>query len=165
MLAHVIDEDGGRRIRIHGDYHLGQVLRGPQGDLFVIDFEGEPMRPIAQRRTRWSPLRDVAGMLRSFGYAAARLVELAAQERTESRPPPRDVTDAGRRWEEQMRRAFLAAYLETAAVRLLPRTAHARDALLELFELEKLFYELAYELRSRPAWVHVPLGAILHLAV
>ena len=123
--------------RHHGDYHLGQVLR-TDTDWMIIDFEGEPARPLAERRALNSPARDVSGMLRSFAYAAA----TAASH---------DVADRERaaQWEAMTRAAFLRGYGETSA-----------PALIELFELEKLFYELAYELNNRPTWVWIPLIGI-----
>ena len=143
----------GALIRHHGDYHLGQVLRAPDGTFYIIDFEGEPARPLAERRERHSALRDVAGMLRSFAYAAA----VAAMQARESGP--------AERWEQAMRDAFLGAYLAPSgeAAGFLPDSPAAVKRLLTLFELEKVFYELAYELNNRPSWVWVPLIGIAHV--
>ena len=154
--APLLAGDAGARIRHHGDYHLGQVLRAPDGTFYIIDFEGEPSRSLAERRERHSPLRDVAGMLRSFGYAAA----VGAMEA--GRGPGAESA----RWEGAARAAFLEAYFAApagASVRFLPGTPAAAHALLALFELEKLFYELTYELNNRPAWTWVPLGAVARL--
>ncbi|GJG85137.1 aminoglycoside phosphotransferase [Gemmatimonadetes bacterium T265] len=146
-------DDAGTAIRHHGDYHLGQVLRAADGRLFVVDFEGEPARPLAERRRKHSPLRDVAGMLRSFAYAAA----FAARER---------ATDAahGAAWERAARDAFVAAYFGPGPAPYLPRARAHADALVRLFELEKLFYELRYELQNRPDWVGIPLAGLARLA-
>ena len=133
----------GRVIRTHGDYHLGQALLDAATAGSILDFEGEPARSLRERRRKRSPLRDVAGMLRSFAYAAS-AVELAAR-----RPRPEG-------WEERARAAFLAGYLETVDPRLLPPGQQAIDKLLAVFELEKAVYELRYELNNRPDWVRHP---------
>ena len=139
---------GGQIIRQHGDYHLGQVL-WTGSDWVVLDFEGEPARPLAERRGKSSPLRDVAGMLRSLAYAA----ETARSSGTE---PP-----AG--WEHEARSAFLSGYASAIDPVLLPASAGARERLLTACELEKALYELRYELDNRPGWVHVPVAGILRL--
>ncbi len=134
----------GPRIRHHGDYHLGQVLHTADGGWRIIDFEGEPARPLAERRARHHPLRDVAGMLRSFAYAAA--------VATMDSPGP-----ARAAWEQAMRHAFLSGYDPSL-------TADSPQAgLLALFTAEKAFYELAYELGSRPDWVWIPLAGLTEL--
>jgi trehalose synthase-fused probable maltokinase len=138
----------GRLIRQHGDYHLGQVL-WTGDDWVVLDFEGEPARPLAERRRKRSPLRDVAGMLRSFAYAAS------AAEIELGRPPA-----AG--WETSVREEFLDAYYGEVEPGILPPD-EARERLLALFELEKAVYELRYELGHRPAWVPIPVAAIERL--
>lgn len=139
-------------MRHHGDYHLGQVLRTAAGELFVIDFEGEPARPLAERRLKHSPLRDVAGMLRSFAYAAAFAV------RADGAAPAAARGDA---WERAARAAFLDAYFAGGRpAPYLPPSAAGADALLALFELEKLVYEVRYELLNRPDWAGIPLGAL-----
>jgi trehalose synthase-fused probable maltokinase len=139
---------GGQIIRQHGDYHLGQVLWAGD-DWVVLDFEGEPARPLAERRRKSSPLRDVAGMLRSFAYAA----ETA---RGRGVDPP-----AG--WEHEARSAFLSGYASAIDPSLLPASAGERERLLAACELEKALYELRYELDNRPDWVHVPVAGILRL--
>jgi trehalose synthase-fused probable maltokinase len=141
---------GGKLIRCHGDYHLGQTVFGADG-WTVLDFEGEPGRPMRERRRKRSPLRDVAGMLRSFSYAA-----LASELLHHARPAPPD-------WESQARERFLAGYLQEVDHHLLPAGAQATDKLLSLFELEKTLYELRYELDNRPDWLIVPVAAILRL--
>jgi len=147
-IAARIGGDAGATARTHGDYHLGQVLRSATERFLVIDFEGEPARPMAERRAHQSPLRDVAGMLRSFAYAAA----------TTAKDDPR--VDA---WENAVRDAFLTAYLQRADSALLPRTATNVRQLLKLFEAEKVFYELHYELDHRPDWVWIPMHGIATL--
>jgi len=157
----------GKLIRHHGDYHLGQVLwvpaevlgRAPtaspaahpaSADWLVIDFEGEPARPLAERRRKRSPLRDVAGMLRSFAYAASAGPILRGIE------VPAD-------WEQRARDEFLAGYMETVEHTLLPPSDEAITRLLAIFELEKAVYELRYELDNRPDWVSIPVAGILRL--
>jgi maltose alpha-D-glucosyltransferase/alpha-amylase len=149
-----------QRIRIHGDYHLGQVLR-VKTDFVILDFEGEPARPLAVRRSKQCPLKDVAGMLRSFGYAAyAGLMNYTARH-------PEDVTGLepwAQLWERSAATEFLRAYREAAqgADFLPPRQVDFRK-LLNVFLLEKAVYEILYELNSRPAWVRIPLMGIMSL--
>ena len=158
-----LGDDVGMRIRIHGDYHLGQVLHTPSNNFMVIDFEGEPSRSLEERREKASPLRDVAGMLRSFAYAAATLA--MSVEKTQD-VPTRELRAA--RWERDVRTAYLEGYLVTGDeddADFLPEdTAHVRQ-LLNLFEAEKAFYELAYELNNRPAWAWIPMRGISKLFV
>jgi maltokinase len=147
MLSHV--GAGGRVIRTHGDLHLGQTMLAERGWV-ILDFEGEPARPLPERRLKRSPLRDVAGMLRSFSYATAGSLLLRGQE-----------APAG--WEERAREQFLAGYNETVDQRLLPPGQQATERLLAVFELEKAVYELRYELNNRPDWVSIPVAGILRL--
>jgi maltose alpha-D-glucosyltransferase/alpha-amylase len=168
--ARGVGAGAGSAVRHHGDYHLGQVLRTRAGELFVIDFEGEPARPLAERRRKHSPLRDVAGMLRSFAYAAAFAARDAAGAGAEAGAEAgADLgADLGARaagWERAAREAFLAAYFAGGApaappAPYLPPTPAGADALLALFELEKLVYEVRYELLNRPDWAAIPLGAL-----
>jgi trehalose synthase-fused probable maltokinase len=157
-----LGDDAGMCIRIHGDYHLGQVLRTAAGDFKIIDFEGEPSRTLEERREKTSPLRDVAGMLRSFAYAAA---TLAMSVEKQLDVPTRELRAA--RWERDVRASFLEGYLaapEDEAAEILPEDdAHVRR-LIALFEMEKAFYELAYELNNRPAWAWIPMRGIAKLA-
>lgn len=142
--------------RLHNDYHLGQVLVSGD-DVFVIDFEGEPLRPLAERRAKHSVLRDVAGVLRSFGYAAA---AAARRLEPEARIAAAPVLDASA---HEMSRAFLDAYRRTMrGCPSFPVEVQARR-LLELFLLEKAFYEIRYELANRPDWVEIPLAGVIAL--
>ncbi len=141
---------GGRVIRTHGDMHLGQTLLAPDGRWLLIDFEGEPARPLIERRRKRSPLRDVAGMLRSFAYVAA-----AAEIRHGVSVP------AG--WQSEARESFLAGYMETVEGALMPIGLGATERQLMVFELEKAIYELRYELEHRPDWVQIPVAAIVAL--
>jgi trehalose synthase-fused probable maltokinase len=143
----------GMAIRVHGDMHLGQALfvdRGTDRGWTILDFEGEPARPLPERRHKSSPLRDVAGLLRSFAYAplAARLQRKA---------------DVPEDWELRARQDFLDGYLDSIDPTLLPATRREVDQLLAIYELEKAVYELNYELNNRPEWVRIPLRGILEL--
>ncbi len=140
----------GRAIRTHGDFHLGQTLLDASDDWVLIDFEGEPARTLAERRRKRSPLRDVAGMLRSFAYAASAVESLRGVE------PPSD-------WEARAREQFLDAYLESVDQTLLPPGREAIGRLLTIFELEKAVYELRYEVDNRPDWVGIPVAGIVRL--
>jgi maltose alpha-D-glucosyltransferase/alpha-amylase len=148
------------KIRVHGDYHLGQVLWA-EGDFYIFDFEGEPARPLAQRREKQSPLKDVAGMVRSFSYAA--YAELFAH--TSSRPAEFARLQAWARiWQTWTTAAFLRGYFTTAADALfIPTEPSLRDALLRFFMLDKALYELNYELNNRPDWARIPLWGIFDL--
>jgi trehalose synthase-fused probable maltokinase len=151
------------RIRIHGDYHLGQVLY-TGSDFVIIDFEGEPARPLVERRVKQSPLQDVAGMLRSFHYVA--FAPLLAPSPGNSISPSRIANM--RRWAEAWSRCaanrFLGQYYETSgAAPFLLTSSQARGKLLEVYLLAKAIYELGYELNNRPAWVGIPLEGISRL--
>jgi trehalose synthase-fused probable maltokinase len=140
---------GGRAIRTHGDYHLGQTLSTPAGWV-IIDFEGEPARPLPERRQKRSPLRDVASMLRSFAYATSAVEILRGQ-----RPPEG--------FEDQARERFLERYLQDVDPTLLPAGYAATANLLSIYELEKAIYELRYEIDNRPDWVAIPVAGIRRL--
>ncbi|MGH7609239.1 MAG: maltokinase N-terminal cap-like domain-containing protein [Candidatus Dormibacteria bacterium] len=152
----------GAAIRIHGDYHLGQLLRTDQG-WHALDFEGRPSLPVVVRRRKASPLQDVAGMLRSFDYAAT----VALRQQVDSR----DVSAAslepyGRAWSAQVRDRFLSRYLEGLALGgtdLIPASRGDVDLLLTCLEASQALYEVDYELRSRPDWVSIPLEGIARL--
>jgi predicted trehalose synthase len=148
LLSHV--GVGGKLIRHHGDYHLGQTLLSREGDWVILDFEGEPARPLLERRRKRSPLRDVAGMLRSFAYVAS------ASELQRGKAAPDG-------WEARARDAFLTAYMDSIEPALLPASEAGTEKLLQIFELEKAVYELRYELNNRPDWVGIPVKGILRL--
>lgn len=142
------------KTRIHGDYHLGQLLRTPDDDWMLLDFEGEPARTIAERRAKTSPLKDVADMLRSFGYARGMA----------SRSPAAD-RDRLAAWEDEARREFLAGYrgeVAGAPVPLVPAGDAAFAAAVAAWELDKASYEVRYELGNRPDWLDVPLSTLAH---
>jgi maltokinase len=139
----------GRIIRTHGDFHLGQTLWS-NDDWVILDFEGEPARSLPQRRRKRSPLHDVAGMLRSFAYAATAVDFLRGAE-----APPG--------WEQRARGEFLGGYLETVDPSIVPPGQEAFEKLLSVFELEKAVYELRYELNMRPDWVPIPVAGILRI--
>ncbi|MCP8304289.1 MAG: maltose alpha-D-glucosyltransferase [archaeon] len=150
------------RIRCHGDYHLGQVLYTGK-DFVIIDFEGEPARPLSERRLKRSPLRDVAGMIRSFHYAA--YTPLLGPAPAALRPEDLPVLERWARfWYLWISATFLRGYLEIMAqTPLLPKDHEKLKVLLDAYLLEKAIYELGYELNNRPDWVRVPLHGILQL--
>jgi len=148
------------KTRHHGDFHLGQVI-AVQNDFYIIDFEGEPARPMPERRRKSSPLRDVAGMIRSFDYAAIS----ALQQVTETRPAalPR-LGPLAESWRQRAVGGFHAAYRR--AMRgsdAYPASKLQGRALVDFFTLEKAVYEVEYELANRPAWVAIPLNGILRV--
>jgi maltose alpha-D-glucosyltransferase/alpha-amylase len=147
------------RTRVHGDYHLGQVLRADD-DFLIIDFEGEPARTLAERRAKTSPLKDVAGMLRSFGYAARAGLRQAAVSRPEDR---QQLEAAAVSWERSASVAFLAGYADVTGGAAFVPAPPFFDSLLNLYLIEKALYELRYELGSRPDWVDIPLQALARL--
>ncbi len=153
---------GSLQTRIHGDFHLGQVLVARE-DAFIIDFEGEPAKPLPVRRAKSSPMRDVAGLLRSFHYAAA-----AARLSHVSAPSlPADQIEAPlARFVKEMTTQFLAAYraVETTAAPRWIADSQAEAALLDLFLLEKSAYEICYEAANRPNWLAIPLRGFAEIA-
>jgi maltose alpha-D-glucosyltransferase/alpha-amylase len=150
----------GMLIRSHGDYHLGQVLYTGR-DFVIIDFEGEPARSITERRLKRSPLRDVAGMLRSFNYAAY------SQLKT-SRIRPEDAVQLrpwARFWNLWTSVVFLQGYREaTANAHFMPKSQDELNLMLEIFMIDKAIYELSYELNNRPDWVDIPIAGIIEMA-
>ncbi|WP_439855653.1 maltose alpha-D-glucosyltransferase [Pseudomonas yamanorum] len=149
---------GGLRIRVHGDLHLGQVLV-VKGDAYLIDFEGEPARPLPERRGKHSPYKDVSGVLRSFDYAAAMAVNVQGVDQSpEANASRQRVAD---RYLQEAKQAFIQAY--HAATTTLAhdwQDAKGQDAALALFSLEKAAYEVAYEAENRPSWLPVPLQGL-----
>ncbi|MEK6375187.1 MAG: maltose alpha-D-glucosyltransferase [Acidobacteriota bacterium] len=153
----------GLRIRIHGDYHLGQVLR-TGNDFVIIDFEGEPSRPLSERRIKRSALRDVAGMLRSFHYAPYAVVHGQSQGSVIRSEDIAALETGARFWHHSVSEAFLRGYLaESGAAAHLPRTRDELRVLLDAYLLEKALYEIVYELNNRPEWVTIPLRGVLEL--
>jgi maltose alpha-D-glucosyltransferase/alpha-amylase len=155
------DHEFGKRIRIHGDYHLGQVLR-TKNDFVILDFEGEPARPLEQRRAKYTPLKDVAGMLRSFSYAAnSTLIAYTTRH-------PEDMASLepwARLWEQTVGAEFLSAYRNSVTPgNIVPAADEDFHRLLDACLLEKTMYELTYELNNRPAWIRIPLAGVLTLA-
>ena len=151
-----------QRIRIHGDYHLGQVLR-VKTDFVILDFEGEPARSLAYRRSKQCPLKDVAGMLRSFSYAAyGTLINYTARH-------PEDLARLepwALLWERFVAAEFLRAYREAAqGAEFLPVNNTDFRKLLDIFLLDKALYEILYELNSRPGWVRIPMLGMMSLPI
>lgn len=156
-LADLRELEGTYRIRIHGDYHLGQVLRTNEHDFAILDFEGEPSRSLEERRAKASPLRDVAGMLRSFDYAAE----------TAHRRYPEVSSDGFVSWRVAVRQAFVDGY--TTTVDGSQPLTHGfdfdrRQRLIAAFEAHKALYEVRYELGNRPDWLEIPMGGLRRIA-
>jgi maltokinase len=137
--------------RVHGDLHLGQTLRSVTGWV-VLDFEGEPAKPLHERTALDSSLRDVAGMLRSFDYAAHSVVTPEQADENQNR--------AMQGWVQRNREAFLAGYAGAGGVSV----AAGQDTVLHAYELDKAVYEVVYETHNRPGWVGIPLSAVQRLA-
>jgi maltose alpha-D-glucosyltransferase/alpha-amylase len=152
--------DAGHWTRIHGDYHLGQVLRA-RGDFVILDFEGEPARSLAERRAKQSPLKDVAGMVRSFSYAVFSALTQYTTRRPEDFP---QLEPWARAWESMVTAEFLRAYRSTIGDSpIVPAGQPDFEALLQVYVLDKALYELVYELNNRPAWIRIPLHGIVSL--
>jgi maltose alpha-D-glucosyltransferase/alpha-amylase len=144
------------RTRIHGDYHLGQVLFTGK-DFVIIDFEGEPGFSFSERRLKKSPLKDVAGMMRSFHYAAFGKILLNENYRD------RDLNfleSWAEQWQHYVGRFYLGAYLERMGMSR--ELSEENDLLIRIFLIEKAIYELGYELNGRPDWVNIPLRGIYY---
>jgi maltose alpha-D-glucosyltransferase/alpha-amylase len=150
---------GAAKIRIHGDYHLGQVLYTGK-DFVILDFEGEPARPLSERKLKRSALRDVAGMMRSFQYAA-----YSALWQPSTRPEDIPFLEVwADRWYRQMSSTFLLSYLKTAAgAPFIPPNEDDLQVMLEAYLLDKAVYEVGYELNNRPDWVVIPIRGIKHI--
>ncbi len=150
------------RIRCHGDFHLGQVLYTGR-DFVIIDFEGEPARPLAERRAKHVPIVDVAGMIRSFHYAACAALDRVGQRGGDERRS--ELEQRTKQWYRSATDAFLSGYTETTGnVPFLPEQSDDRDMLLGAYLIEKACYELSYELNNRPSWAGIPLSGLLQLA-
>jgi maltose alpha-D-glucosyltransferase/alpha-amylase len=149
------------KTRIHGDFHLGQILV-VQGDAFIIDFEGEPARPLDERRAKYSPLRDVAGLLRSFDYAVADAAQTAVAMGARAADRRIAILD---RFRLEAGTGFLNAYREVhdAAPRRWA-SPDAESALLDLFLIQKAAYEICYEAANRITWLPIPLQGLADLA-
>jgi maltose alpha-D-glucosyltransferase/alpha-amylase len=167
--AHAVESGAtaGKRIRIHGDYHLGQTLRTgterASGDFVLLDFEGEPARPLIERRQKQSPLKDVAGMVRSFSYAAhAGVNHVLAEGRSGTAPEP--LAAWALLWQNSVASEFLKAYRAAIAANsdLIPPPEQAQT-LYTAYLLEKALYELLYELNNRPTWLRIPISGILSM--
>jgi maltose alpha-D-glucosyltransferase/alpha-amylase len=152
----------GLNIRHHGDFHLGQILI-VKDDIFIIDFEGEPRRPLAERRRKAPAARDVAGMIRSIDYSATAALDRALKVAPDEQGKLGAALTA---WRDRSAAAFLAAYRETETMtnqRLWPADPQAAERLLNFFLLEKVLYEIEYELAHRPEWLRVPLSGMLRI--
>ncbi|MGH8155930.1 MAG: putative maltokinase, partial [Rhodanobacteraceae bacterium] len=161
LLTHLADVAiEASKTRIHGDYHLGQVLLA-KDDWMIVDFEGEPARPLAQRSAKQSPLRDVAGMLRSFDYVTAAALARFAATANET---PGAVREFARAWRDAAADAFLGAYREAMAdVASWPTDVRAAQRWLDLFMLEKACYEIIYEANNRPDWLAIPVRGVMEI--
>lgn len=152
-----------KRIRCHGDLHLGQMLFTGR-DFMILDFEGEPLHSLTERRIKRSPLRDVGGMLRSFHYASYTVFQRKIQEGFVSKESREEFEQWTLFWYRWIGRAFLKSYLDHIQPGgFLPRSSSAVETLLDIYLLEKAIYELSYEINNRPDWVEIPLKGILLL--
>ena len=160
VIASVVPKQAeAMKTRCHGDLHLGQVLVA-QNDFYFVDFEGEPSRPLNERRAKQMPLRDVAGMLRSVDYAAA-----SAQKMANIRPESRAlVASWAEDWRRQAKAAYMRGYQDTIGdCPSYPADPAAAQGLLQFFLLEKAVYEINYEAANRPSWVGIPIDGVLDL--
>jgi maltose alpha-D-glucosyltransferase/alpha-amylase len=164
LLKHIISAVAtvpkGLKIRHHGDYHLGQVLL-KRNDFIIVDFEGEPGRPLAERRLKNSPLRDVAGMLRSFSYARRAALQRCATQSSEDCGKLEPLLE---KWENETRQMFLVTYDSIARAARLYQSLDEMRPLLALFEVEKALYEVRYEVGNRPDWASIPLRSLIAYA-
>jgi maltokinase len=155
-----LEDAEGEVQRIHGDLHLGQTLRTSLG-WKLVDFEGEPAKPLAERRLPDSPWRDVAGMLRSFDYAAQSVVK----DLHSADEPGSQITYRANEWLQRNRTAFLDGYVERRVERGEPGLTPAEEAIIDAYEADKAVYEVIYEARNRPSWLDIPLQAIDRIGV
>ena len=164
ILAHIdgtkSNNISGSKIRVHGDFHLGQVLIA-KDDAFILDFEGEPRQSLEQRRLKAPPARDVAGFLRSIDYATRAAIDRAANMTTEERLV---IGPRTRVWGVRLSEAFWNSYCETiSGMDIWPADERQTRQLLDLFQLEKAFYEIEYEIANRPTWAYIPLEGTLRI--
>ena len=161
-----LPQAGVNKIRYHGDYHLGQVLKTDEG-FMVLDFEGEPARTLEERRAKYCPLKDVTGMLRSFDYAAYTVL-FEQQEKLGEKVAAGELERWALAWEGVARTAFLAGYLEAVkanrGAKFLPDSPQALQQAMDVFETEKAFYELLYEINNRPNWIAMPLKGLQRIS-
>ena len=149
----------GKKTRFHGDYHLGQVVLNEAGDFYILDFEGEPLRPISERQNKQSVLKDVAGMVRSFDYAAFGAVLLYVLPENREK-----AAKLAAKWQEEATQAFLDGYFENMdGCDSLPAEKEVSLKLLDLFVLEKALYEVIYEVANRPDWLAIPMNGLARL--
>jgi len=151
------DQVEAQKTRFHGDFHLGQVLV-VKNDFFIVDFEGEPARPLAERRRKSSPLRDVAGMIRSFDYASVTAVRHLAEARPAAEPRMVQLAEA---WRHRAVDGFRAAYRKTMRGCVAYPANKTQGRMMAFFTLEKAIHEVSYELANRPGWVDIPLKGVL----
>jgi maltose alpha-D-glucosyltransferase/alpha-amylase len=158
----VLEQAGVNKIRYHGDYHLGQVLK-TEDSFVILDFEGEPARTLAERRAKYWPLKDVTGMLRSFSYAASTVL-FEEQARLEAKVAASELEKWAVTWEQLARQSFLEGYMEVAhqnqGAKFLPDNPEVLQQAMDVFETEKAFYELLYEINNRPNWIAIPLTGL-----
>jgi len=168
MIAglNVLEREACHKTRYHGDYHLGQVLK-TGNDFTILDFEGEPARSLAERRAKHCPLKDVAGLLRSFNYAVNAILFEVWKERLSDSNQKAELEGWALAWENLVRTAFLGGYREATGVPAGPRVIPADDMsflqVVRIFEVEKAFYELSYEFNNRPTWIPIPVNGLLRL--
>jgi maltose alpha-D-glucosyltransferase/alpha-amylase len=168
MIAglNALEREGCHKTRYHGDYHLGQVLK--TGNAFtILDFEGEPARSLDERRAKHCPLKDVAGLLRSFNYAANAILFEVWKHRQSDSKEKAELEDWALAWEGVIRTAFLEGYRAATArhtgPRFIPADAMPFLQVVKIFEVEKAFYELNYEFNNRPTWIPIPARGLLRL--
>ena len=162
----VLEQEGCHKTRYHGDYHLGQVLETGK-DFTILDFEGEPARSLAERRAKHCPLKDVAGLLRSYNYAAYAVLFEVWKQRQSGEDEKAELERWALAWENLAHAAFLKGYCEATSrhtgPRFMPADSTAFQQVVRIFEVEKAFYELNYEFNSRPTWIPIPARGLLRI--